>query len=267
MVKFKSIFQSDLIAAIEITAEYKAAYSETDFIAFPAISFPLISAFEYSAGKTKFQLNTNYVLFEKANTEFQVSKYDIFNTDVTLCIQFQQPPDEFSSFFSTNAKQVSVKKRQIITEMLLRKFEQPSRNRNEFLSEQLLFNILNSVLAGSHGVIDPVKTNQHTIRQIDLAKEYIHAYYHNNLSITQIASAAFLSPFHFSRLFRQCTGHSPYEYLTRLRIEHAKSMLTQGRSVIETAFNTGFNSIENFSFAFSRRVGCPPSSFKNSRIS
>jgi AraC-like DNA-binding protein len=267
MVKFKSIFQSDLIAAIEIAAEYKAAYSETDFIAFPAIAFPLISAFEYNAGKTKFQLSTNNVLFEKANTEFQVSKYGIFNKDVTLCIQFLQPPDEFSSFFSSNAKQVSVKNRQVATEMLLRKFAQSSRNGNKFLSEQFLFNILNSVFTDNQGVINPVKKNQYSIRQIDLAKEYIHAYYYKNLSITQIASTAFLSPFHFSRLFRQCTGHSPYEYLTRLRIEHAKSMLAQGISVTETAFNTGFNSIENFSFAFSRQEGYPPSLFKNSRIS
>lgn len=266
MVKFETSYHSKQIAATIITAEYDFAYSENDYNACPAISFPLVSCFDYSVGSKYFQLSTNDILFEKGETAFKVSKYKVFNKDVTLCIQFFNPGSEVISRLSENKKQVSVITRTIETEMLLRKFYSIGFSNNEMLKEQLLADILNSVAYGDMHSSNKTKANPHIIKQLDLSKDFIHAYYYDDLRIADIASAAFVSPFHFSRLFRQHTGYTPYNYLLKVRIENAKSLLITGVSSTQAAFSTGFNSLENFSLAFSRIAGCSPSFFGNSKI-
>jgi len=267
MLKFETTYKSDKLSAVLITAEYLSAYSEKDFNSHPAISFPMISCFDYKVGKTNFILDTNHILFEKGETEFTVSKYPMFNKDVTLCIQFLKPNEELNDFFSKNKRQVMVQKRSVEIEILLRRFLSVAFNKDETFKEQLLIDIINSVIFDNFQNKITIRTNPYSIKQIDQSKDFIHASYHENLRIADIASSACLSPFHFSRLFRQVTGYAPYDYLLLARIENAKSLLNNGVSVTQTAFSSGFNSIDNFSYAFSKITGASPSSYKKGKIS
>lgn len=267
MVKFETAYKSDKLSAILITAEYSSAYSEKDFNSHPAISFPMISCFDYKAGKTNFSLDTNHILFEKGETEFTVSKYPMFNKDVTLSIQFLKPDEELSDFFSKNKKQVMVQKRNVEIEILLRRFLSIAFSKDETFKEQLLIDIINSVVFDNFQSTITTCTNLYNIKQIDQSKDFIHACYHENLRIDDIASSACLSTFHFSRLFRQITGYAPYDYLLLVRIENAKSLLNKGVSVTQTAFSSGFNSLDNFSYAFSKITGNSPTSYKKGKIS
>lgn len=267
MIKFETAYKSDKLSAVLITTEYSSAYSEKDFNSFPAISFPMISCFDYKAGKTNFLLDTNHILFEKGETEFMVSKYPMFNKDVTLCIQFLKPDGELNDFFSKNKNLVMVQKRSVEIEILLRIFLSVAFKKDETFKEQLLINIINSVVFDNFGNKITVRTNPYSIKQVDLSKDFIHASYHENLRIADIASSACLSPFHFSRLFRQVTGYAPYDYLLLARIENAKSLLNKGVSVTQTAFSSGFNSLDNFSYAFSKITGKSPSTYKKGKIS
>ncbi len=264
MVKFQTAYNSDKLSAVLITAEYTCAYSEKDFSAYPAISFPLISCFDYKSGKNNFVIDTNHILFEKGEIEFTVSKYSAFKRDVTLSIQFLNPDNELADFFIGSKKHIMLQKRNLQTEILLRRFLPVAFGKDETLKEQLLLDILNKIVFSngnsSHG-------KPHSIKQIDQSKDFIHAHHHDDLRIADIASVANLSSFHFSRLFREITGYAPYDYLLLTRIEHAKTLLETGVSVTQTSFSTGFNSLENFSFAFSRIVGISPSAYKKSKIS
>ena len=102
---------------------------------------------------------------------------------------------------------------------------------------------------------------------IDRAKEYIHAYCSEQISIEDIANSCYVSPFHFSRIFKKKTGTSPYDYLLQVRIGKARQLLARGYPVADCAFLCGFNSLENFSYCFKKMTGYSPSGYKKSKIS
>ncbi|HWJ73943.1 MAG TPA: AraC family transcriptional regulator [Kaistia sp.] len=83
------------------------------------------------------------------------------------------------------------------------------------------------------------------------------------LSLAELAGEACLSPFHFSRLFRQATGLSPHRYVVERGIEAARRMIAAGNaSMSEIALETGFGSQANFSRTFSRLAGCTPGEYR-----
>jgi AraC family transcriptional regulator len=74
-----------------------------------------------------------------------------------------------------------------------------------------------------------------------LAVEYIQDQLESGLSVSGIARAVHMSPFHFARLFKQSTGKSPYRYVVQARAKRAKDMLKSGKfSIIEIAYRLGF---------------------------
>jgi AraC-like DNA-binding protein len=83
------------------------------------------------------------------------------------------------------------------------------------------------------------------------------------LTVAQMARRANLSPSRFSTVFRQHFGLSPHQYLLRLRIEHARSMLTTTDLPLrDIAAACGFADEHHFSKAFKRSVGMPPGAYR-----
>jgi transcriptional regulator GlxA family with amidase domain len=62
-------------------------------------------------------------------------------------------------------------------------------------------------------------------RPLESVYEYIEANLHRSLMVMELAMVADLSPTHFSRLFRQATGASPYRYVRRRRLERAERLI------------------------------------------
>lgn len=99
---------------------------------------------------------------------------------------------------------------------------------------------------------------------ISEAMGYIELNYSKKINLTQIAQEINLSPFYFSRQFKKETGYSPYEYIIKIRLEHAKLMLKNTTLHIkEIAFNCGFLSESNFVYSFHKNVGLSPMDFRN----
>jgi transcriptional regulator GlxA family with amidase domain len=83
------------------------------------------------------------------------------------------------------------------------------------------------------------------------------------IALADAAAEADLSAWHFLRLFRHTFGETPHQFLTRLRIERAKDLLTvSGRSVTDICFDVGFSSLGSFSTLFARHVGASPIIFR-----
>ncbi len=61
-------------------------------------------------------------------------------------------------------------------------------------------------------------------------------------SLDEAAQQVGLSPYHFQRLFRRFAGVSPKRFLQHLTSEHAKELLKESTSVLETSFATGLSS-------------------------
>ena len=78
------------------------------------------------------------------------------------------------------------------------------------------------------------------------------------IEVENIACAAFMSRFHFIRMFKQAYGITPRQYLRDLRLSKAKELLKQGVSVTQVCFEVGYSSLPTFSNAFKRSMGCSP---------
>ncbi|WP_212735361.1 helix-turn-helix domain-containing protein [Herbidospora galbida] len=69
--------------------------------------------------------------------------------------------------------------------------------------------------------------------------------------------------YHFVRVFREATGETPHRYLTRLRIEQARRLLsTSPLSIEQIAPRCGFASPGALSSAFLRHTGVRPSAYR-----
>jgi AraC-like DNA-binding protein len=96
------------------------------------------------------------------------------------------------------------------------------------------------------------------------ARDLIDREYAQPLDVPAMASAALMSPAHFSRQFRAAYGETPYSYLMTRRIERAKALLRRGDlSVTDVCMAVGCTSLGSFSSRFTELVGETPTSYRN----
>lgn len=95
------------------------------------------------------------------------------------------------------------------------------------------------------------------------ARDLLDREYARPLNIPEMARAALMSPWHFSRRFREAYGETPYGYLQTRRVERAMALLRRGDlSVTEVCMTVGFTSLGSFSSTFAKLVGEPPSAYR-----
>src|SRR6266508_1568405 len=96
------------------------------------------------------------------------------------------------------------------------------------------------------------------------ARDLIDRDYAEPLDLEAMAGEAGYSRFHFARAFTAAYGETPRTYLTRRRIERAKTLLrTANLSVTEICFLVGFASLGSFRARFRALVGRPPSEYRD----
>lgn len=98
--------------------------------------------------------------------------------------------------------------------------------------------------------------------EISYAISYIIKNFRSNISLIKISSLCGYSQSYFCRRFKEYLGMTFNDYLTKIRLSHAKNiLLSQKISVTELCYECGFTSTRNFSRAFSKEFGCSPSEF------
>jgi AraC family transcriptional regulator len=104
-------------------------------------------------------------------------------------------------------------------------------------------------------------------RRLRRALDCIEQRYAEPISTAELAGIAGVSAFHFSRLFHQATGSSPYQRLLEVRLEAATRMLEQTDiPVAEVARHCGFSRANYFSTQFRSRFGLSPRDFRRGRV-
>jgi AraC family transcriptional regulator len=96
--------------------------------------------------------------------------------------------------------------------------------------------------------------------------DYIAVNLAEDLSLSELAAQAGLSPHYFAQLFRQSMGCAPHRYVLLQRIERSKLTLSDPRrTVLEACVESGFENPTHFARMFRRFVGVTPSRFKFDR--
>lgn len=94
--------------------------------------------------------------------------------------------------------------------------------------------------------------------------DYITAHCGEDLSLEEVASIAGFSKYHFSRLFKQFTNVSFYQYLSQNRIYTAEKLLAVPEmSVTTVAYKSGFTSLSSFIRMFKLIKGVTPSEYRS----
>lgn len=104
-----------------------------------------------------------------------------------------------------------------------------------------------------------VQTRRELYKKLCRGKLLMDDCFTQNLQISEIATEATMSDFHFFRLFKRVFGLTPYQYLLQKRLQYARLLLQEGQSVSQTAFDCGFADVFSFSKSFKKQFGTSPS--------
>jgi AraC-like DNA-binding protein len=82
-------------------------------------------------------------------------------------------------------------------------------------------------------------------------------------TLSGLAAAARLSPYHYLRTFTRLTGVTPHQFVLRTRLRAAAIRLAaDDAKVIEIALASGFNDVSNFNRAFREEIGLAPRDYR-----
>lgn len=133
----------------------------------------------------------------------------------------------------------------------------------EITTVEQLRDRLRDILAGALAYRDSQANGQHRLmlRQVH---NYIDQHYMDaNLSLNEIAGMVSLSPSHFSTVFSQETGQTFKEYLTEVRIRHAKELLRSTTlKSFEISYQIGYSDPHYFSYVFRKHTGLSPKEYR-----
>ena len=83
------------------------------------------------------------------------------------------------------------------------------------------------------------------------------------ISLHDMSRVAYLSEFHFNRVFHQITGLPPAKFISAMRLDEAKRLLLNTNlSITDISFEVGYNSLSTFTRRFTQRVGLGPREFR-----
>jgi len=134
----------------------------------------------------------------------------------------------------------------------------------KLMTKLLLSELLLQIKEYIH-VLEQKEYESHQIvnNKVDKIIKYICKHYAEDLTLTSIAEAFYISPFYLSKIFKRSTNLSIVEYINSLRIRHAKELLeTSSTKISEIAEIVGFSSSSHFSRTFKLLTGLSPQQYK-----
>ncbi|MDD3953035.1 MAG: AraC family transcriptional regulator [Lentisphaeria bacterium] len=138
---------------------------------------------------------------------------------------------------------------------------------DQLLSRTIFHTLLLSILkavsenhskaAGNEPAASPAKKKLWLIQEV---KGYIQRNFQKQITLEDLAQALSISQYHLSRVFNAESGFSLPEYLTMVRMEKAKILLSEGqKNISQVAYAVGYEDSSYFAKVFRKYFGCSPS--------
>ena len=120
---------------------------------------------------------------------------------------------------------------------------------------------LEKLSAATQSVATRVEEKSESI--VQKAKAYINAHYDKEISLDEMSREYEISPYYFSKLFKDEVGQNFIEYLTQIRMEKAKELLSSSEYTMkEICIMVGYADPNYFSRTFKKNVGVTPTEYK-----
>ncbi len=105
------------------------------------------------------------------------------------------------------------------------------------------------------------------ILAVQRMQDYIEKNQTEEISLSDLARVSLFSPWYSHRLFRDCLGLTPTEYIRKYRLTQAAKILRCGGArVIDVALDVGFSNVDTFTRAFYREFGLNPSDYMKTPV-
>lgn len=182
--------------------------------------------------------------------DWMIDKYGDYMTDIKLkCLEFVLWAEHLA--YETGGMTYHFRSRQdyLPTLMAIQNYDEM---RNWFVSK---------VTEASRNVT--AKKEEQSSGVITKAKNYIDTHYIRDISLDDVSREVEISPYYFSKLFKEETGENFIEYVTNIRMEHAKKLLSSSElSMKEICGEIGYADPNYFSRIFKKNIGVTPTEFK-----
>ncbi len=141
-------------------------------------------------------------------------------------------------------------------------FQTPVVTADRFQAILHLLDVFAQYLADFAGRL-AIATSEAEPKAVATAKEYVQSHVQEPITLAQVVEQVHVSRFYFCQIFKRATGLTLTEYVARVRIEKAKSLLVDpSMRISEVVFASGFGSIPRFNSLFKRFVGMAPSEYR-----
>ena len=215
---------------------------------YSALAFRISGCARIVADKKEYCINSNDVLYlpqnigytaEYTDTEVIVFHFETLYNDKNLEVySFKNTEQVYKLFISSNALWAN---------------KEPGYN--VYVTAQLYL-ILGLMLERSAKALQP----DYFLK----AMSFINSNYKNNaLCVNLICNEAGISATQFRKLFKKYFQKTPMQYITELRLEYARNLISNGISIKAASIESGFNDTKYFARVVKKHLGCNPRELKD----
>src|SRR5215831_844039 len=241
------LYRSDVYRIIDFKCHCDiCSVSNTEYNEGFYVSFIRKGFFEYRTFRRNEEMHVGRVLVSKPGFEHTTRHIDS-QPDITTCIEFrndffkeiqQQYAKEAGWFFNNPDIHSLLIQCSPGSEYLHHHILQliSQKKTNSLQIDEMVMDLLHNILSTmgnikEHAAI-PGNLKKFHLGTIESAKDYILKHFRENFSLHQLAQHCCVSAFHFSRLFKTVMNTSPHQFLTSIRLQHAKQLLISTTSPV-----------------------------------
>ena len=238
---------------------------------FHSINFIEKGSYSIKSGKQQWQLSRGDVFITQPGLIFSCTHSEEFPEDV--CFSVRYSPD-FVNCWNEEPWLLLEQSRCVLRlsnrlAYLHMRFNHLTLGKADVMAAETLATDL--VIAAAQGRLDSANRlydGRHLawyMERVEAARCLMESTYSDSHSLSSLARFTGMSPFHFARIFKELTGTPPHRFLMKVRLARACDLLSEGVSVTEACFASGFANLSHFIRLFHRTFAVSPSKFSGKR--
>lgn len=215
---------------------------------------------------------SGYVLLDKANYEYRIRPSagvcTIFNFTDDVYRHYISERSLKNAFFFSNQNLLSVMllaspEIDYLHHQIISRLHDAGKLEMDTLVLEFFDQVVGIITNGSFEEEVKVLSKAFKLTAVELAKEYINKNFSRDISLQEISTNSFISPFHFSRIFKKLTSFPPHQYLQNVRLKHGEMLLKSSNlPVTDIAYTSGFSSTAYFATAFKQKYKMSPVQYR-----